>query len=284
MAEAAVRPIVRLERRANAHFEENDMSKGLFRFIVWSAGATAIAFLVLATLAAAFQWSVSLATALNALGGVVCLVGLIIIVKVPWDVFFEARATLFEMQRSEERDIAVNPERRRYVKRLERLTGAFAVASHGIAAGIIAVVTYASGGEVGYYFAGFYVIATFFRPIGEAHRFLRAKLSEIRNEVCYPRDDVTSLQERVTTLVANMDAVLERLDRMEDRFLRNEAAWRTADSSIANLRLALQRAEESFQSRMGLLSDEVEKAFIKAYDQQDIINGLRAFAKLVKSA
>jgi hypothetical protein len=71
---------------------------------------------------------------------------------------------------------------------------------------------------------------------------------------------------------------------MEDRFLRNEAAWRTADSSIADLRLALQRAEESFQSRMGLLSDEVEKAFIKAYDQQDIINGLRAFAKLVKSA
>jgi hypothetical protein len=32
------------------------------------------------------------------------------------------------------------------------------------------------------------------------------------------------------------------------------------------------------------MSDEIERALSRTFDQQDIVNGLRAFARLIKSA
>ncbi|MBX7219651.1 MAG: hypothetical protein K1Y36_06880 [Blastocatellia bacterium] len=216
--------------------------------------------------------------------GFLCLTGLLFILKVPWDLFFETKSILFEMKRSEEAGIPVRPERKKYVSVMKNLTLLLAIGAHIVSSALIAGITYYSNGYIGYYFAGFYLLSTFFRPAAEAHRFLLAKLSEIRGEVHYPREDIIKLRHEMTSALDDIKQMRQQLEHIENRFLDNERVDRKLESETNDLRAAMQRAEQSFNNRMGILTDEVERSLTKAMDHAELVNGLRAFARLVKQA
>src|SRR5262249_4044006 len=159
-----------------------------------------------------FHWNIassSPALFLNIFAGIICLIWLLFILKVPWDLFFETRSILFEMQRSIEKQIPVNPDRMRYVRKMQRITGFTAVGSHIVSALIITGFTYWSNGNIGYFFALFYMLATFLRPAKRAYDFLLAKLREIRNEVIYPREDVIKLRSDLSQLESRVNELRE---------------------------------------------------------------------------
>jgi len=231
-------------------------------------------------------------TLLDIAAGIICLIWLLLILRVPWDIYFETVNVLFEMKRSIERDLEVKPERMRYVRRLRLSTGLMAVGSHLVSAAIIALLTYWTQGRVGYYFALFYIVATLFRPASRAYHFLMKQLGEIRSEIKYPREDVLKLRHDVEQVVRDIGALkdvqvkgleenLQSLDR------RLGAAEETEDKiqvELSDARSAIIRSEKSFQERIQRLSEEVERSLMKAFDNQDIVNGLSAFAKLIKQA
>jgi hypothetical protein len=221
---------------------------------------------------------------LDVAAGIICLLWLLLLLRVPWDLFFETGNVLFEMQRSRERQLEVRPERAAYVRRLRRVTGLLAVGAHIISAAIIATVTYWAHGQVGYYFAGFYIIATFFRPTSRAYYFLLAKLGEIRNEVEYPREDVLKLRDEVAQAVAQVRALQQHVGHIDKRIGGTEEFGGRLRAELNDLRTALERTEHSFQTRLHTLSEEVERALVKAFDNQNIVNGLSPFARLIKQA
>ncbi|MEM4251338.1 MAG: hypothetical protein QW828_05860 [Candidatus Bathyarchaeia archaeon] len=55
-------------------------------------------------------------------------------------------------------------------------------------------------------------------------------------------------------------------------------------SDCADTLYALERAETGCKHRMELLQNEVERSLVKALDQQEIVAGLRSFARLIKEA
>lgn len=67
--------------------------------------------------------------------GALCLLWLIVILKAPWDLYFQAQATLFEMQRSRERQVPLPEGREAYVRTLARRLGWPAVGAHVVSAG-----------------------------------------------------------------------------------------------------------------------------------------------------
>jgi hypothetical protein len=229
---------------------------------------------------------------LDVAAGIVCLLWLLLILRVPWDLFFETGNVLFEMQRSRERQLPVQPERYAYVRRLRRLTGLLAVGAHFASAAVIAVITYWARGQVGYYFAVFYIVATFFRPASRAYYFLMAKLREIRTEVKYPREDVLKLRDDLAQAVAEMRALKEtdlqalqdQLGRIDKRVRATEESGGRLRAELGDLRAALEASERAFQTRLRTLSEEVERSLVKAFDNQNIVNGLSAFARLIKQA
>jgi hypothetical protein len=188
------------------------------------------------------------------------------------------------MKRSEELGIAVNQERRAYVKRICLLTGIGAVGSHIFSAGIIAAITYWTKGEVGYYFAFFYLLATFFRPTSQAYYFLKNKLGEIKGEVKYPREDVVKLQSDLKQIEAVVKLIEEQMVADQKRSTASEESIKAMQAEIRDLGHQIERVERSFLNRLEILSSEVERSLVKAFDQQDIVNGLRAFARLIKQS
>jgi hypothetical protein len=230
--------------------------------------------------------------ALDAVAGIVCLVWLLVILKVPWDLYFETRNVLFEMKRSAERHLAVNEDRRRYVQRLQRRTLAIAVTTHFVSAGAIALLTYWSNGKVGYYFAVFYIAATFFRPASRSYYFLMAQLKEIGKEVKYPREDVVKLLHQVEEVRDKIKSLKEieikslegHITRIDKRILAGEETAHRFRTELNDAHSRLTRTEQSFQSRIQMLSDEMERSLMNAFDNQNIVKGLSAFARLIKEA
>ncbi|MCS7080798.1 MAG: hypothetical protein NZ585_12230 [Chloracidobacterium sp.] len=216
--------------------------------------------------------------------GVVCFIWLLLILTVPWDLHFQAKAVQFELERSQEAGLTVNPDRVAYVQRMQRTTLWAALGLHVLSAAVISGLAYVTRGSLGYWFAGFYLATMVFRPIGAAYDYLHRKLTDISEEAKFPRDDTLKLKNDLEQVKADVTEVKRQMEALARQLAALEAADARSHHDILALQQAVERAEQSFKSRIGQMSDEIERSLTRAFDQQDIVNGLRAFARLVKSA
>lgn len=204
---------------------------------------------------------------LDWLMGIFCLFWLFVILKAPWDLYFQAHAVAFEQQRSRERSIALAAGREEYVRVLRRRLGWLAVGAHLFSAALVAAVTYFTGGVVGYYFAAFYVVSTAFRPIAAAYTYLAGRLRALAEESRYPREDVVTLRETTQSHDATLKHIEEEMRSLHH--LLNEER-RERDSETRDLR-----------QRLHALSREFEVTVSRLTDNQDVIRGIQAFVRLV---
>lgn len=199
--------------------------------------------------------------------GGLCLLWLVVILKVPWDLYFQARGISFEMQRSHERGVEVVAGREEYIKKLSKRLGVLAVGAHIASAALVAAITFFTGGAIGYYFAAFYLISTLFRPAAAAYAYLSYKLSTIAEETRYPREDVVEIRSRLDGVEQSMRDFSTRVEALEERLGTEE---RTRDEETRELRDNVHDIGREFESTISRLTDN-----------QEIIKGLQAFVRLV---
>jgi hypothetical protein len=204
---------------------------------------------------------------LDWLMGGFCLLWLLVLLKVPWDLYFQAQAVAFELQRAQERKIPVPAEREAYIHTLRRRLGWLAVGGHLFSAAVIALVTAFSHGQVGYYFAAFYLISTIFRPAVAGYVYLWQKLRAIAEEAHYPREDIQT--------------VLERLERQESE--ARDLTDQVRECREALVQEAMTRDTEAAQLRQNVhaLSREFETTISRLSDNQEVIKGVQAFVRLI---
>jgi hypothetical protein len=144
---------------------------------------------------------------LSLLLGALCLLWLLVLLTVPWNLYFQARGLIHEIRVSRERGIPVAPDQEPEARRIARLMRWFAIGAHVASAALVALITYLSGGAVGYYFAGLFLLSTFFRPAGAYFGYLRKQLSQMLREVKYPRDDLVDVLARLDHLTTETKAL-----------------------------------------------------------------------------
>jgi hypothetical protein len=192
--------------------------------------------------------------------GGLCLGWLIVILKAPWDLYFQARQVQFEIQRSRERQVALAPGREQYVRSVQRRLGWLAVGAHLASAALVAAITSLTGGRVGYYFAGFYLVSTAFRPAVAGYVYLWRKLRAIEAETRYPREDVVEIR--------------GRLDRLE-------SAIKTLTRQWEEQRAVWQAERRELRESVTALSRHFEQVAGSLTDNQEVIKGVQALARLV---
>lgn len=199
--------------------------------------------------------------------GALCFVWLLVILKVPWDLFFQAHAVTFEQQRSRERSIVIAPGREEYVRTLRQRLGWLAVGAHLASAALVAGVTFFSGGALGYYFAAFFLVSTLFRPAVAGYVFLTRKLAAIGEEVRYPRNDVAELRERLALQEQTIRALSEQTNEWPAR-LGGEVQAREEE-------------DRDLRERLHALGREFETTVARLTDNREVIAGIQAFVRLV---
>lgn len=195
--------------------------------------------------------------------GLIGLVWLVLLLKVPWDLYFEALQAGFDLQQARDAGRDVAPEREQYLRVLRPRLLWLALGAHLASGAVAAAAGLALGGPVGYWLAAVYIVSATLRPLGAAYLYLRHRLHSMGEEARYPRLDVNELRDRLVR-------VERRLAEVEQKHADDAEQQR---QETAELRGQVQRTAR-----------ELETAVAKVTDNQDVIKGIRAFVRLVSTA
>src|SRR5207248_3226472 len=132
---------------------------------------------------------------------------------------------------------------------------------------------------LGYYFAGFYLLSTLFRPGVEYYKYLRSRLYELGNEVKYPREDVIKLRADVMELKSRVSRHEDQIQELEKQL--GEQGYRLEMRVQQEAQAGVARHQE-LDRRFGSLGRKFEETVDRLTDNQEIIAGVKAFLRLVK--
>ncbi|MGY5014006.1 hypothetical protein ACWCY6_38965 [Streptomyces sp. 900105755] len=208
--------------------------------------------------------------------GVLSLLWLLLLLTLPWNLYFRAHAVLAEIAVSREKGMTVPAARDAEAARIARAMLRAAVAGHLVTAAAVVAVTWATGEFTGYWFAAFFLLSTFFRPAGAYFGQLRRRLGSLLRDVTYPRDDVVELHARLDRAEAGTRALTEQAAQQH----RALAELRHAVDALA------QRSDERAEAadrRMVALGRQFESTVNRLTDNQELIAGVKAFLRLLRS-
>lgn len=254
-----------------------------------------------------FAWlgrlaGVPLTVLLAAGAGLAALAWMIVLVTVPWNLYFAARQLVAEMAVSRERGITVRPAQEAEASRIARRMLRFAVGGHAGTAAVTAVISYLSGAVVGYYAAGFYLLSTAIRPAVAYFSHLRQRIAALTRETTHPRDDVASLKLKVSGLADTVDGLQAGLRQAQrdaaGELRRTESALagdlahlrqqvtgdltRLADAQAADAAAARSR-DEVLERRIGQMVHRIDTTLDGLSDHQELLTGLRALVRMIRS-
>ncbi|MFD9542973.1 hypothetical protein [Streptomyces sp. NPDC060022] len=225
----------------------------------------------------AYTSGMSLSLLLGAAAGVLSLLWLLLLLTVPWNLYFRARAVLAEIGISRGKGLDVPEARDAEAARIARMMLRVAVGGHVLTAALVVAVTVATGAVTGYWFAGFFLLSTVFRPAGAYFGQLRRRLGTLIEDVTFPRDDVLELRKQVEQ-VQSGTRILE--EKAEEQYRALAALRGTVDA----LGVSVYERADAADRKIAALAREFEATVNRLTDNQEIITGLKAFLRLLRSA
>lgn len=211
---------------------------------------------------------------------------LLIIVTVPWNIHFEAKAVLDEAAMSGQKDIKVDEKQVQYAKVVAKRSLIIAIALHLLStAGLYALA--ATGiSVIGYISSGAALLLTALRPAVRTYEYLAARLAMIRQEFTYPREDVWELRNRVSTLEDTLKRMEEQLDPEEPyswvaTFQRFQEETR---KDLARLTASLEELRATNEAQHERLSREAQQAIAQLTTDGQFLDHVREIIRFFKTA
>ncbi len=235
--------------------------------------------------------------------GAAALAWLVVLVTLPWNLYFAARRVVAEMAVSRGRGIVVAPAQEAEAARIARRMLWFAVGGHVCTAVAAALITYFAGGTVGYSFAAFYLLSVGVRPAAAYFAHLRERITALRQESTHPREDVVTLKTRVDVAARTLSELQAELRAARrgaaDDLRRAESALagdiahtrqllttdlaRLQDAQAADQAAARSR-DEHLGNRIDQMVRRIEDTLDGVSDHQELLTGIRALVRMIRSA
>jgi Na+/melibiose symporter-like transporter len=261
------------------------------RVIAWWFVVLAAALLALLVAWAARVVRVPTATLLTIAVVAVALSWLVVLVTVPWNLYFAARRAAQEMAVSRDRGITVRADYDDEARRISRRMLRFALGGHVGTAIAAAVIAYASGNKTGYYVAGIFLLATMFRPASAYLFHVRERIGVFTRESMQPRDDVITLRERMDEVSALARQSADDLHRIQasladtiahNRNLLGADLSRLRETQEAD-RAQAQARHDELKRQLDQMVRRIEATLDGISDHQELLTGLRALVRMVRS-
>jgi hypothetical protein len=201
--------------------------------------------------------------------GLAALMWTVVLVTLPWNLYFDARQVSAENAISRERGIAIPPARDRETRHIARRALILALCGHLGTAAAVAAFAAVSGAVLGYYLAGFYLLSTAIRPAVAYLGHLRERVTVLRREGTHPRDDVVSLRNAHR-------AVAEDLERLRQQV--------TADlTRIEDALVAARNRDQDVRVRIDRMGRRIEDTLDGLSDHQELLTGIRALVRMIRT-
>lgn len=211
---------------------------------------------------------------------------LLLIVTVPWNIHFEAKEVIAEASESEKKGIRVDSSQRSYVNQLARRSLWVAIALHIFSAIALLWLSWSGITVVGYIGSVAALLLTILRPALRGYQYLVARLSMVRREFSYPREDVIELRNRLQameTLVNNHKNSLNEKNPNSWASKQNQK-WIFCQDEITRLGADIQTLKATNQSEHDRLSRNAENAIAQITEDGKILNNVREIIRFFKEA
>jgi len=211
---------------------------------------------------------------------------LLVIVTVPWNIYFQAQQTLADAEISVEKGIAVNDRQVNYAKKLAQRSLWAALILHLLSA--IGLYTLSATGisAVGYIGSGAALLLTGLRPAIGAYQYFIARLAAIQQGFTYPREDVSELRQRVSELETNVTTLREQLDLEQPYSFAaiQQRNWEECRKELARLTATQTEFQATNQVEHDRLSREARQAIAQLSSDSQFLDQVREIIRFFKSA
>lgn len=150
--------------------------------------------------------------------GASIFVWLIIIVTVPWNLYFQSQSVLNQATLSQERGINIDENQLPYVRSLAKRSLGLALGLHVISAIALYILASSGVGTVGYVGAIAAILLTILRPAISAYEYISQRLRSISQQIDYPREDITELRLRFSNLEESVRQINDELLSKENPY------------------------------------------------------------------
>jgi hypothetical protein len=211
---------------------------------------------------------------------------LLVIVTIPWNIFFGARQVLDEAAESQRRGIAVESSQLAYARRWVRWALIIAIVLHLASAAALYALAAVGVSAIGYLASAAALLLTGLRPVVAGYAYISERLRAIGQQVRYPREDIVELR-------ANVRSALERLDALEyaaDTSKPDSAAAHAAatlhelQQRLERQRLMHEELRASNATEHNRLAREAEQAVARISADGQVLNHVRELVRFFKNA
>lgn len=229
---------------------------------------------------------------------VIALTWLIVLVSMPWNLYFAARRAVQEAAVSRERGISVRPAIDAEARLISRRMLGLALGGHLGTAIAAAAIAYFSGSTTGYYIAGIFLLATAFRPAAAYLVHIRERIGALTRESTHPREDVVTIRAEVDGIKRSLGELRTEVRHAGEALGRTEARLTDTIAHTRSLLVTdldrLREAQEADRSQARSRHDGLERQVdqmarrIEATldgisDHGELMTGLRALVRIIRS-
>lgn len=218
---------------------------------------------------------------LRVIAVVALVTGLVGVVRLPWDLTFQARSTLARQRSAKRRGLEVDDAEITFAERSAKRALLLAIVLHLIGAGLALAAGPILGIELGALLALAFIGSMALRPIHAFYLHTHERLHMARGEAEVPHADARALSDAMHDLRAELrsdrearDAQREALEgqlrALEERTQLEAAGWR--------------RAATAHDQRLDRVLHDLERTVARSQEGAEVLTGIRAFVRLLKES
>lgn len=236
---------------------------------------------------AGLQWlQISTGSFFDWIIGVTIFGWLLVIVTVPWNIYFEAKAALAEAEHSIGEGITVEPNQVEYIRQVQTRSLWVVLGLHALSAIVLYSLAIAKVTSIGYFGSGAALLLTALRPAIATYRYFATRIAMLRQQFKYPREDVLELRDRLVAVENLTQQLQTQLDP------ENPTSWTATQQremlalrqDFTRLASAQEDLRSTNQAEHERLSREARQAIAQLTTDGQFLEHVREIIRFFKSA
>jgi hypothetical protein len=210
----------------------------------------------------------------------------IIIVTVPWNIHFSARAAVQTGKESQAEGIDVDDRQIRFASNIATRSLFVAIGLHlGTAFGLYWLAINGIT-PLGYLSSGAVLLLTFLRPAISTYEYLATRMAALREQFAYPRADILELRDRFQQLEYKVEGLSSQLDIDNDSSWLNiqNRRWETDRDDLARINATIADFKASNELDHRRLSAEAKQAISQITVDGQFLEHARELIRFFKTA
>ncbi|MDJ0660359.1 MAG: hypothetical protein QNJ42_12860 [Crocosphaera sp.] len=211
---------------------------------------------------------------------------LLAIVTVPWNVYFDAKEVAAEAAISQDKGIVVDNQQLNYVKTVSRGALLMAIALHLFSALGLYELAATGISSVGYVSSFATLLLTVLRPAIRGYQYLAYRLSTIRQQLKYPREDIIELRNRFNQLEQKVNSIDEKLNTSHPNSWINKQQrnWELTGQEVIKIGVQLDKLEAKNTIEHEEITREARNAISQLTEDSNFLHQVREIIRFVKTA